>query len=211
MTTETMTVHEALCEIKTIDDRITKAVRDVNPCATKKHSAINIDGISVDTFADRAKASYQKAQDLIRRADAIKRAISKSNASTVVVIDGKEMTVAEAIYEMQHGVDSKQYLLRKLRDEYNLATNKIKESERELERRCDNYIRDNYGGKDKADPAVIEKARRAFIDDNTVDLVDPLDVHKLIGELSDEIDRFSVAVDSALQTSNANTKITIEY
>lgn len=212
MTTETMTVHEALCERKTLDDRIDAAINAIKACGYKKHSAINIDGVSVDAFSEQAKSAYQKACDLIRRADAIKAAIPKSNAATTVIVGDKVMTVAEAIYEQQHGLDAKRHLLRRLTDNYNIALDKIKRAnEYDLEDRVQSYIRDTFGNKDKADPKAVEEARRVFIENNTMDLIDPLDVYYEIQKLKDEIDRFTVAFDSAIQTSNATTMITIEY
>ena len=212
MTTETMTVHEGLCEIKIIDSRINDAIMSVVPCTCKKHSAINIDGEAPDKFFEKSKASYQKATDLIKRADAIKRAISQSNASTVISVAGVEMTVAEAIYEMQHGVDNKENLLVKLMSVYNKTKTKIaEENDRNLESKLEAHLRDNFGNKDKADPKAIEEARRVFVENNTFEFIDPIGVAAEIEKLNDEITKFKSSVDSAIQISNSQTKITIEY
>lgn len=212
MTTETMTVHEALCEIKTMDSRIMNAVEDVCGCTYKKHSAINIDGIAPATYIDQAKSKYQKATDLIARADAIKRAVSQSNASTKLVVAGKTMTVAEAIYEMQHGIDSKRMLLSQLSNQLRSTKDKIRrENEVNLESKVENYIRDNFGNKEKADPKALEEARRIFVENNTFEFIDPIGIEKEIERLRSEIDSFTTAVDSAIQISNSQTLITIEY
>ena len=212
MTTETMTIHKALSEAKIIDDRINDAIRAIKSCSYKKHSAINVDGISSEQFSELARSRYQKAIDLIKRRDAIKRAINQSNAATKIVVAGREMTVAESIYEQKYGLDMKRKLLQKLINDYNNALDKIRyENEQNLEEKLEQHIRDTFGSKDKADPKALEEARRVFVENSTFELIDPIGVNKEIERLRDEIDSFAVEVDSAQQTSNATTMITIEY
>lgn len=210
---EIMTVHEALCEIKVADKKIYDAIKNLNAVAYKKHSSTNVNGIAPSEFEEQAKAGYQKAIDLIRRTEAIKRAISKSNAVTTVIINGKEMSVAEAIYEMQHGVTNKTLLRDDLAKQYRQVINKIKdENENEIPRRADSYVQSTFGGKEKGiDPKAVEEARRMFEENNSLDLIDPIGVVKKIDALTDEIDKFSTAVDAALQVSNAKTQIEIDY
>lgn len=44
------------------------------------------------------QGNYDKIVALINRNNAIKKAVNKANASTIVSIGGEQMTVAEAIY-----------------------------------------------------------------------------------------------------------------
>ena len=44
MTTETMTIHKALAELKTIDARIHSAIESSLPCVANKHSNVKIGG-----------------------------------------------------------------------------------------------------------------------------------------------------------------------
>ena len=69
-----------------------------------------------------------------------------------------------------------------------------------------------YGNKDSGIAnEVIETAKKNYIDNNSLDMIDPLDVSKIITELNDEIDKFMTKVDSALSVSNATTMIEISY
>ena len=99
-----MTVHEALCEIKVADKRIEKAIQECAFCEANKEISPKINGITVAEFENDVKAKYQKINDLIRRNENIKKALSLSNAKTVITVNGKEMTMAEAIYMMQYGI-----------------------------------------------------------------------------------------------------------
>ena len=114
MTQEKMTIHRALSELKTMDDRITKAIDDVTYVVAVKHSAEKIYGVTVADFKENIKSGYQKVQSLMARRDAMKRAVVLSNATTKVIVAGKEMSVAEAIEQKNHGMEYKKYLRNKL-------------------------------------------------------------------------------------------------
>ena len=90
MTQEKMTIHRALSELKTMDDRITKAIDDMTYVVAVKHSAEKIYGITVADFKESIKSGYQKVQSLMARRDAMKRAVVLSNATTKVTVAGKE-------------------------------------------------------------------------------------------------------------------------
>ena len=97
MTTETMSIHQALVELKTLDKRIESAIQEGDWVVANKHSNGKISGIDLKDFVENVKSRHQKVTSLIARTEAIKRAVVNSNAVTKVTIAGKEYTVAEAI------------------------------------------------------------------------------------------------------------------
>lgn len=94
MTTETMTVHKALAELKLLDSRIEKAIAEGVYCAANKHSNDKIGGVPLDDYIKIMQGGYDKAADLINRRKAIKRSVVLSNAVTKVSVAGNEYTVA---------------------------------------------------------------------------------------------------------------------
>ena len=69
-------------------------------------------------------------------------------------------------------------------------------------------------GNDKAngvDSNTIETTKKSFIESNTFDMIDSININKTIEELKDKIDKFETKVDSALSISNATTIIEIDY
>lgn len=213
MTTEKMTIHEALSELKVIGKRIDKEINGVVFVTANKHSNTKIDGKTIEEFSDNIKSKYQKITDLIKRREAIKKAVTHSNAITVVNISGQEMTVAEAIEYKKSGIVFKESLLGCLSLQYNRATDIINRTNGDnLEAKADDYVIKMYGNKDSGIAnEVIETAKKNYIDNNSLDMIDPLDVSKIIAELNDEIDKFTTKVDSALSVSNATTMIEISY
>ena len=132
MTTEKMTIHEALSELKVIGKRIDKEINGVVFVTANKHSNTKIGGKTIEEFSDNIKSKYQKITDLIKRRTAIKKAVVKSNAVTDVTIGGETMTVAEAIEYKDVGIDFTENLLEKISTQRNLAMASLKNNEEVL-------------------------------------------------------------------------------
>lgn len=207
-----MTVHEALCEIKVADKKIIKAINEASFCTSNKASNNKINGVDIKDYTNQMKADYQKIMDLIRRTEAIKAAISLSNASTKISVAGKEMTVAEGIYMMQYGMDIKSLLKNTMAQHYASAIKNVENQNRIIEtERLDKFIASTFGSKEKANPTDLAVASEAFLKQQRFELVDPLGIKEKIDALEDEIDEFKAKIDSAIQISNATTYIEFEY
>lgn len=213
MTTEKMTVHKALAEIKVMDDRIHTAIYSGVYCLANKHSNEKVKGVAVDDYRKVMQGCYDKVNDLIKRNESIKKAVVLSNAVTKVKIGDNEYTVAEAIWMKNHGIDNKAELLVRLQQQYNKAQAEIlKNNGEELDKRAEQYVIGIYGSKEgKADTEAFEKTKKEFIKANQYELLDPIGILKVIEDLEKEIDTFKAEVDAALSTSNAITEIEVIY
>lgn len=213
MTNEKMSVHKALCELKTLDARITKCINEAVFVFANKHSNNKVNGMSLPAYCDEIKSAYQRVNDLLGRRDAIKRAVVLSNAVTKVAINGREYTVAEDIEMKNHGIPLMQSLLKKLERDNRVARNDANQNNGEmLEMRADEYIKSLYGNTDMKNAGDdILKVRKEFIDAQTYEIVDPISIKGEMERLEKEINGFMVDIDSALSVSNAVTEIEIEY
>lgn len=217
MTKETLTVHRALAELKVIDSRIDKAINSGTYVCANKHSNEKIQGVTVNDYKERMKASYQKVTDLIARRNAIKRAVVLSNAVTKVTVGDKEYTVAEAIEMKNHGMEFKSRFVNAMSFQNNLANSEInKNSGEAIEKKAEQYVLAVIQAQPKdakmaVDSDAMQGLRKDYIKNNTYDLIDPLNVTKLIEQMSAEVDEFNTEVDAALSVSNAVTTIEIEY
>lgn len=210
MNKETMNIHKALCELKILDDRISRAVDDCRYVGVTKIVSKRVGSQTVDEFCNSVKDGYKSAMDLIKRRQAIKTAVVKSNAITTVVIGGSTYTIAEAIEMKNHGLDGEKRMLRYMVSRLAEAESLIDRTRSDLESRADAFIRDQTGSKESKTEDLL-KMRQDYIAMQDVELVDPLHIRDIIKELDEKINTFMTEVDSALQTSNANTEITIEY
>ena len=210
MNKETMNIHKALCELKILDDRINRAVDDCRYVGVTKIVSKRVGSQTVEAFSESVKDGFKSACDLIKRRRAIKSAVVKSNATTTVVIGGTTYTIAEAIEMKNHGMDGEKRMLRFMVSRLAEAESLINRTRSDLESRADAFIRDQTGGKESKTEDLL-KMRQDYIAMQDVELVDPLHIRDIIKELDEKINTFMTEVDSALQTSNANTEITIEY
>lgn len=217
MTKETMTVHKALAELKVIDDRINKAIYDGVYVIANKHSNEKIKGKTVNDFKEHMRSCHSKVSDLINRRNAIKRAVVLSNATTKITVNGIEYTVAEAIEMKNHGMEFKASYLRVIASQNASAQAElIRHSGEAIEKEAEKHILAVIAAQPKdskmtADSDAMKALRKAYIENNTYDLIDPLNVTDLIEKLTDEVNSFNVEVDAALSVSNALTVIDVEY
>lgn len=211
MITETMTVHEALSELKTLDKRIEKKIAESTFCTFNRHSNIKIDGKSIDQYQKDMLDAYQSVVSLINRRAAIRCALAKSNYSTTVEVNGRTYTLAEAIELKNRGLELKQALLRTLTYQHSVARSKIDSANASLQKDADVHVQSIFGNKDRGNPDDIQKTRENYIAANTVDMIDPLNVTKKIEELNTEIDAFTKVIDSRISVSNALNTIDICY
>lgn len=212
MTTETMSVYKALCELKLLSDRINKSIDALNPCAVASKSAQKIRGISRADFEREAISGLASCEGLIKRRNAIKRAVVLSNATTKITINGEEMTVAEAIEMKTNGTVFKQAMLQVLRNEYAKAKAEATRTNLMLDERAEKFLTSMYGQKEiKVGSEEIESLRKNYIDKNTVEVVDPANAAKKIEDMEADVAAFLSEFDSALSVSNATTQITVTY
>ena len=212
-TVEKMTIHKALAELKILDGRIKKEIQNGSFCAANKHSNDKINGIPIEDFKKAAQGTYDKVTDLIKRQEAIKRAVTLSNAQTHVDIVGEKYTVAEAIWMKNHGIELESMLINTMGSQYKFAQAEVnRQNGNNLEERADQYVTAIYGQKEgKTATADIEKVRKDFLESNSYEIIDPINVPEKLEALRKKIDDFMTEVDSALSVSNALTEITIEY
>lgn len=212
-TVEKMTIHKALCELKVIGDRITKEQNRMPFVFANEHANTKVKGIALPEYIELMKSAYQTTVDLIARREAIKCAVVKSNAVTIVTIAGKEYTVAEAIEMKNNGMEFRKSMMQKMAWELRQAQAAAEDANgQKLQTRADGYIKNLYGATDMkslAQEAVEERDK--FIKQHTAELVDPLKLNEKIAILEKEISEFMVEVDAALSVSNSLTEIEVSY
>lgn len=209
---EEMTVHQALCELKVLRKRITKAIADTEPIATKEAASQKVNGLPIEDFKSNAKAAHASAVDLIRRESAIKAALNQYNASKRITVCGHEYSVAQAIWLMQYGLEDKRTLLERYTTLLTKAKSKIEKANGDdLTRRAESFTVSMFGAKDKANPADFNATLEDYKAKHTLELVDPLGIARVIADLEKEISDFESSVDAAIQVANATTTIEIEY
>ena len=212
MVNEQMTVHQALCELKTLNKRIAKAIADTKPVSTKEHNSQKVDGMTPAEFKSLAQSAHDSAVDLIRRQSAIKAAVNQYNAEKTINVCGTTYTIAQAIWLMHYGMIEEKDLLARYTDLLTKATNKVERANgEELTKRAEAFTVSACGSKDKVDPKEFMSTLEEYKEKHALELVDPIGIRKIISDMEKRIADFEANVDSAIQVANATTMLNIEY
>ncbi len=200
-----MSITQALPELKLLEKRIDKVSDTIAEWCKVSHNGAPVDK---DKHKKETEAQLQSFMDLVKRRDAIKRAIILSNANAKVKIGTFEGTVAEAIeYKMsirfkRNLLDNMKSCLQTKREEYDRMKGQV-------DSRLERLLQSELGKDVKTNPETITALTTSFRDNNKVELVDPLDLAVKIQSLEDELDAFETNVDWVLSQANATTMIQV--
>lgn len=211
MTTETMTIHQALAELKMLDKRIENAINSAKFATANKASNTKIGGKNVMEYVTEANSALQSIKNMLARRSAIRHAVSLSNATTKVVINGTEYTVAEAIEMHKTGINVFRMLCNEMMTQYRDAQATALRQNNVLDAAADRYIEGLYGSKEKVQSADVLTVREAYIKSNTLEVVSVTNISDEIKALDEAASKFEAEVDAKLSVSNALTTITINY
>ena len=211
MTTETMTVHKALCELKLLNKRITKEINDCKFCVANKANNKKIGGKTINEYEESVKEEYQSIADLMKRYAAINAAVAQSNAETKIM-DGK-YTVAEAMAIKNKLIPLKNNLVSQMALVFTSEDYKVTSGNEALEREADRIVTNSSAGKTDVKNLGEEmmSLREQYIEKQKLELIDPLGIQDEMKRMRDEIDDFLSDIDSELSISNATTKIVVNY
>jgi len=217
---EKMLVTQALDErdllVKKIQDKIAKAsFTDV-----KKHNEKKVIDRRVleETFRQEAESAYQQIMDLMDRFQKIDVAIVASNAATMIHTSFGDYTVAGAIslrsrmrgngcYDDE--ADFEQSLYTKMKNELDKRLISVENKNKQLESTAESMRLSILGKDTKAKDDKPLDVVATYVQENTAELVDPLDVQKKVEEIQEKRAKLLSELDTQIKVSNATTFIEI--
>lgn len=204
-----VTITEALRELKTLDKRINKNING-NYIKLKQNGKVLNSSVGVTEMEKQIKSSYQSVIDLIDRRQKIKNNIVQSNAITKITVNGKSMTVADAI-EYKSSIIYKKKLLQELSHQLDKALYEVNERKVDIEEKAQRMVETMVGTEDAKNISAnkYEEMVGAFIKKNEYEFIDPLGIQNIIEKMGDEIEEFEANIDVVLSVSNAKTEIDI--
>jgi hypothetical protein len=220
MSTQTMSVTQALAELKLLDKRISKIYAPASygyHYDSSSEDTFNFEWVAVRTKTNpvdveqlkrSAQADWQSFTDLLARRDRMKRAIVKSNATTVVKIGSWEGTVAEAI-EQKASISYKKGMLEAAKKHLLAVRERFEKSKKEVQERLDKLLQSELGKDVRTNPDTIAAITVSFLESNKVELVDPLNLATKVKQLEEEVENFQSNVDWVLSEANGRAMIEI--
>jgi len=207
-----MSVTRALVELKRLTDRITTeaGAKFVLRKFGKPTAKVVGNNAPVADVEKLLKANFDSVQSLINRRAKIKSAIVMSNATVLVTVAGKTMTVAEAI-ELKSSVSLKERLLANMRHQLQTEQTNVDVENAKLEVEINTLLTKMYSSEKgaKATPEQYDAVAIPQQNAKLQSLLDPVDVVKQIKILADEIEAIKSELDFILSESNARTVLDI--
>lgn len=203
-TSQTMSVTQALAELKLLRKRLETSLGDAKfvTMVTKKSM------VDRGRFETQARASMQSYRDLLNRYYKIKSAIVRSNAVTEVVIAGRTYSMAEAV-ERKRSIEQERNLLTVMMYQHAAATAEYERHCASEQARVDRMLAVELGKDSKTNIEVVKSLTEAILTENRAEVLDPLNIAALIGETKKSIEEFEMNVDWVLSESNGKTIIMV--
>lgn len=218
MQTKTITVQEALNELKVLDSRISRKTFASSLVGVESNSKLikpNKSRLTVEDFKEEVNGAIQSLIDLINYRKALRSAVTLSNARTKVSVGGKELTVAEAI-EYKTSIQNEVDLVKTLNNALNSAEITSAVHNEKIEKESLEKEKIVLGGeKERKGENVVLEAIRAKAESEKAKVVAPIvggkDLAEYIEAKTNEIEDFRSNIDFKLTASNVTTEITVEW
>lgn len=228
-----ITITRALSEIKTLTDRISKAINTAIPCAIKQDlqpMMLQNNGVmaygeaseeNIKAVTAGIKSDYDSVMDLIKRRAKLRNAVMHANNVNKVTILGESMTIAEARLLADELAEANN--LGKVMVDYTDKVKKIigghnAQLEADRQTRGQSYI-DAKKAEAKEEERLLTteeqeellaKWEERFNKKQLLSIIDPIDAAKAGQEKLDKYAEYHAEIDYILSTINATTFITLD-
>lgn len=215
-----MLVTQALDQRDLLVKKICDKIRKASFTETKKHNEEKVmeRRVTQKEFEKEARSSYQQIIDLIHWYDKVDQAILRSNAETIIETSYGTMSIANALalrsrlncsnaYDSDSSFEGN--LMMKLQEELNEKIRVMEQKNKGLQNTAETMRLSILGKDTKTKDETPLKVVDVYVQENTTELIDPLNVRKKIDELNERRETILNELDTKIKVSNATTFVEI--
>lgn len=215
-----MLVTQALDQRDLLVKKICDKIRKASFTETKKHNEEKVmeRRVTQKEFEKEARSSYQQIIDLIHWYDKVDQAILRSNAETIIETSYGTMSIANALalrsrlncsnaYDSDSNFEGN--LMMKLQEELNEKIRVMEQKNKGLQNTAETMRLSILGKDAKTKDETPLKVVDVYVQENTTELIDPLNVRKKIDELNKRRETILNELDTKIKVSNATTFVEI--
>lgn len=220
MMEQKMLVTQALDQRDLLVKKICDKIRKASFTETKKHNEEKVmeRRVTQKEFEKEARSSYQQIIDLIHWYDKVDQAILRSNAETMIETSYGTMSIANALalrsrlncsnaYDSDSNFEGN--LMMKLQEELNEKIRVMEQKNKGLQNTAETMRLSILGKDTKTKDETPLKVVDVYVQENTTELIDPLNVRKKINELNERRETILNELDTKIKVSNATTFVEI--
>lgn len=197
------TVLEWLSESKLLEKRISKKEKEL---LSKAYSVTLVYNQDENYIPEEVLSEYESLLKLKSNLDKIKDAIMVYNATKIIAIGNKEMSIAYALNKYARKDDNSfEQSINRLATQFTTSVNNAKLTSQREKAELDRQLltKNNISEKDKA---LLETTKSRY----DVVVKDPLNIVELSSKIYEEMEAFENEVNNKINLSNALTEIEIE-
>jgi seryl-tRNA synthetase len=205
-----ISLTRALTEVKTLEARIAQSTNEaafVGVVVGKDKVPHDRKFKTVEELETAIKASVQKLDALVARRSAVKKAITIANVSTNVVVNGKTITIAEAI-DLKNTLQARTNVINKMMRDLQMAVNQVNALDNDMNVKVQAQANALFG-KDNVPKDQFDQLHKNFADKYGPALSDPLGIVARIEKERAAYDEIVTQLDYVLSETNARTLIEI--
>lgn len=211
MQEQTLSVFSALQELTKLPEQIADAISKMQVIGTKLQSETGINGMPLKDFMDLAKRSDQRVCSMIAREQALKGAIDKYKATTLVTIGSSSYTITQVEWMLAHGISEKKKLLNQYNNLLHLAERECDDDEPTFSNLSDCFAEKTVGVRNDLNAAEYSNAAETYRKQHKRIMIDPLCLKNQITALEKEISEFLEQAEKAVTAVNVVSNVTIAW
>lgn len=213
MPTETISLTRALAEVKTLEDRIQKAIlgaKFIDVVQGSAETPVDRAFRSKEELAARIKGDFQSIEALAARRAAMKAAITKANVVTHVMVGERTLTIADAV-ALKQALFIHQMLLEAMKQSQLQGTRQVELLAKQLDEKIERLVQNSFQNVSKVSEEQFQSVRKPQAEAFEPKLLDPLSLNDKIQALESQLDEIQLNLDFALSEVNARTDVEISY
>ncbi|MDB5097682.1 MAG: My1 [Cyanobacteria bacterium RYN_339] len=213
MPTETISLTRALAEVKTLEDRIQKAIltaKFIDVVQGAADTPVDRAFRSKEELASRIQGDFQSIEALAARRAAMKAAITKANVVTLVKVGERTLTIADAV-ALKQSLFIHTMLLEAMKQSQLQGTRQVEVLAKQLDEKIERLVQNSFQNVSKVSEEQFQSVRKPQADAFEPKLLDPLRLNDKIRALEEQLDDIQLNLDFALSEVNARTDVEISY
>jgi hypothetical protein len=213
MPTETISLTRALAEVKTLEDRIQKAIltaKFIDVVQGTAETPVDRAFRSKEELAARIQGDFQSIEALAARRAAMKAAITKANVVTLVKVGERTMTIADAV-ALKQALFLHQLLLDAMKQSQLQGTRQVEVLAKQLDEKIERLVQNSFQNVSKVSEEQFQSVKKPQAEAFEPKLLDPLRLNDKIRALESQLEDIQLNLDFALSEVNARTDVEISY
>lgn len=213
-------ITQALDEKQLLIKKINAKIHNASFVDTKRRNEETVftKKMTEEEFRQKAESAYQQIQDLIARYEKISAAILASNAATMIQTSYGSLTVAAAIalrdrLRAREGYDKEMEFEKNLEQRMTMQYKQnqiiVDEKNGRLAETAESMRMSIFGKESKNREDKPLEVVNEYVKENTVELIDPLDIHAKIEASRMRRETLLTELDTQIKVSNATTYIEV--